>query len=76
MKSLSDQFGEGMYQPDRPEVVRSFINISLRRMGDDKLSEPLMVAAAPAALLAEEADHRPHFMRKRQMSQSTFQRRE
>ena len=61
MKSLSDQFGEGMYQPDRPEVVRSFINISLRRMGDDKLSEPLMVAAAPSALSAAGADELEYF---------------
>ena len=61
MKSLSDQFGEGMYQPDRPEVVRSFINISLRRMGGDKLSEPLMVAAAPSALSTAEADELEYF---------------
>jgi hypothetical protein len=56
MKSLSDQFGEGMYQADRPKVFRSFINIGLRRMGGDELPEPLMVAATLSALLAAEAD--------------------
>jgi hypothetical protein len=45
-----------MYQADRPEVFRSFINIGLRRMGGNELPEPLMVVATVSALLAAEAD--------------------
>jgi hypothetical protein len=45
-----------MYQADRAEVFRSFINIGLRRMGGNELPEPLMVVATVSALLAAEAD--------------------